>query len=1102
MKKNCFSKGILAFLSVFGVAASTSMYIASVSGNNTQFPSHQNVNNDVLSNLDTKSQATTNDVKPLIPAQSNGQNSFLSTPQGPLVYWNNKITSLDWFGAERWSIDFSSNEYTPKPSGGYGGSWIRAWFNWDYDRNNDILWVLGYGASNVMQKLWEINATTGELLSTHNVGYTANYKFISALSSGNVLIWSGASTSYNATAKLYQKNTNTITDISGNSANIMSGIPGAGTNGTNTFRWYYTNTIPVKSGWNLVVLLSFATKSTQNDDGAKYANYDVYFVLVDDNLNMVANTGKWAQPVKVMSGLQGYRNTTISAQRDYYQLLDGRVATVIYNNIVIINPNDVGSDNGLSFSVFTPSQNWILSWSFDTNENLFYKYKNDSKIYKIGASTLSTGSSSSVTPYTYYDLSSANNESIKKYANNFVLYNVYGYQGQIMLINASYNDYIDITKNPDITSNTNPNEYGLAVAITQNPNNENAGDSKGLLNTENAFQFSADFSISDVTLNSKLPSEIVPGDLVITNDGFLTNNTKFTAFSKVMDDSAGTLTVTAYIDQIPWFVSNGVMPSNINPTRIEKSYTNLNKVATRISWKSISADYDFANTLPTKVDQSDLTRFDPATFNINSQTVADSSGNIIYPKKTYTIESKDDNTGNITIKAKYDYMPLGMPAIENNALSISDTHEYTIFKVNDPKQFIFTGKTTSGTDTKAIDINNVPQLASLLQSDVLPSSFVSTANSSSYLQFVNTDLSAGYPTSKMSFFFTADNMNGTLTITAKLPDNYYPDSSSNSFSQIYSGLNKSSNYQFNWLNKPTLANMANTLPSEIAESQIFSNFTSYRGFNPLDMSVRLFPDDDNGTLSVQIVLNGNYPENIKTANRFSKVGNLYIATQTFSGFMTNNQKNNQYKLVFKSDSDQSLNNLKKLTTQQIYNSFYQTSGTPSGLELDGKKYSTLKDLIGQLLISSSGISLPQISDSSVTAEMYYNNGNGTADFVVKYPESVNSLIFVGSFTGFVLGNDVPTTDVLSFKTQTALETEVKAANAGTLLYKLFDKNVFEAATWIENNLTQFVQFQSGQYQSLINSKSYTINISTNEIYGTVSAIVKFTGITNNDSVSL
>ncbi|MDE5553110.1 MAG: hypothetical protein K2I67_01035, partial [Malacoplasma sp.] len=240
---------------------------------------------------------------------------------------------------------------------------------------------------------------------------------------------------------------------------------------------------------------------------------------------------------------------------------------------------------------------------------------------------------------------------------------------------------------------------------------------------------------------------------------------------------------------------------------------------------------------------------------------------------------------------------------------------------------------------------------------------------------------------------------------------------------------------------------------------------------------------------------------------FAQVGKLYIATKVNSGFLTKEKQNNQYKLMFKNDSDASLKSLKKLTTQEIYKAFFPDSSigtTSNGLTIDEKQYSTLKDLISELLVSSSGVSLPAISDSGVTVEMYYNNGNGTADFVVKYPASVNSLIFVGSFTGFVLGNDVVTQDTLSFKTQVALEADVKAAQSNSPLYGLFNKNVFDAAKWFENksNISHLVQFQSGQYENLINSGNFSIEVTTNEIYGTVSGIIKFSGLSNTQSVSL
>ncbi len=874
-KKISKGKMLLGLISATTLVATTSLTIVI----NNNINSSTSLTNQEKYLIDSQKNTSTNEIKPLVPAQANGQNSFLSTSQGPLVYWNNVITSLDWYGAKRWSIDFSEDGYC-KISGKYNDAWKRAWFNWDYDRSRNILWVLGYGDRNNQQRLFSIDATTGKTIKIVDTGSYGTLKFISALSSGNVLMWDGATISYNAQAKLYQSNTGTVTGIAGNSASAMTNIDGNGTDNNSKYKWYFTNTIPIKSGQNLVVLMSFSTISTTDDNGAANANYNVYFVLVDDNLNLIATSGQWTQGQLVAQGMKGYRNTTISAQKDYYQLVDGTVATVIYNKIIMINPNDATAPNNVSFNTFTPSESkWILSWSFDTSENLFFKYKDDTKIYKINSTVLKTGSNSSVTAATYYDLSSGNTK-MQKYARNFILYNVYGYQGQIMLVNAWYNDYINIydSKVPNVSTEAdNTDEYGLVAAITQNLSDSNSGDSKGLLNTAEAFQFSADFSIPEQILKSKLPSEIVKEDLVITNDGFITQNPKYpTPFTKIMDDENGALKVTAYIDQIPWFVKNGQMPSDINPTEITKEYSGLNIVSDRISWKDSETDYDFKNTLPTKVNIEDLKRFDPATFNINSQTIVDGYGNIIYPKKTYTIESPDDNTGKITIKAKYDYMPLGVDGINANVKSVTFSHDYNIFKIGDSKQFIFTG--TTGTTTSSVDVNNVPQLSSLLENQIFPSTFVSSVSSTNngYLQFVNTDLSAGYPTSKMNFSFVADDDNGTLKITATLPPDYYSDTKDNTFTQTYTGLNKNRNYSLNWINNPVSINKL--LPSEVTDSYVFSNFLTYSGFNPLDLSIQLLPDDENGILNVNIMLQGKYNDKVKKSNGFTKYGNTWMVS--------------------------------------------------------------------------------------------------------------------------------------------------------------------------------------------------------------------------------
>ena len=252
LKKLSKAKIILGAASAVTLASTTSLAIVAT-GNNTNF-SNSFINQEE-SLINFYKYADSNSIKPLIPSQANGQNSFISTSQGPLVYWNNKITSLDWYGAERWSIDFSTSEYVPASN--YTGAWRRAWFNWDYDRSRNILWVLGYGDSKIEQKIFSIDATTGKTIKTINTGSKGTLKFVSALSSGNVLMWEGATSTYNAKARLYDSQTGNVSEITGNSVSAMNGIDGNGTASNNKYRWYFTNTIPIKSGYNFAVLWVF-----------------------------------------------------------------------------------------------------------------------------------------------------------------------------------------------------------------------------------------------------------------------------------------------------------------------------------------------------------------------------------------------------------------------------------------------------------------------------------------------------------------------------------------------------------------------------------------------------------------------------------------------------------------------------------------------------------------------------------------------------------------------------------------------------------------------------------------------------------------------------
>ena len=294
-------------------------------------------------------------------------------------------------------------------------------------------------------------------------------------------------------------------------------------------------------------------------------------------------------------------------------------------------------------------------------------------------------------------------------------------------------------------------------------------------------------------------------------------------------------------------------------------------------------------------------------------------------------------------------------------LTYSTTHEYEIFKSSDTGQFMFMGSTKSSDseNNQTVDISSVPQLKNLLTAGTLPSSFdylnnLNDSTNSSFLPFVNTSLSKGYPISKMNFNVKSDDTNGTLTITAKMPSGYSPDKKDHTYSITYTGLNKKESYSFKFKNPTTIdgIEIKNMLPSSIDEGQIIKNFIDYKGFYSNDFNVILSPDDKNGNLNVQINLNPNYASPIGNQNGFSN----YTISQSFTGFMTTSEYNSRYSITFKGDDDAGLLNLKNIQAKEIETAF--SSNTPKGLTINNIKYDNLNDFVQKLLVSSSGSSIP------------------------------------------------------------------------------------------------------------------------------------------------
>ncbi len=1065
-----------------------------------------NINQDVTN-------STTQSSKPLVPAYTNMSNPKLSSRNGPIVFWLDKITSLDWFGAERWTLHMVNdvvfeNGFKPLAVNGTANTnWVRSWLNFELDKVNDILYVLSNAKGGNKQYAVAIDVQTGNLIDYYETAEVTSgsagskvhsnaFFQIRVLKNGNLAFLGKAgdvATGNNDVIDVVDIKTKQVTRYNGNIDSSIAPKPVADTTlnpGHNYSRStnIMFNLIPIADNRNLLAYYNLTSKSgTQNDAGAAGGTSEVRFILVDDHMKTIPNaTNGWNNTSKlVTNAITDTRNSTITPQCDYHVLLDGRIVTVIYDKLVVIDPTNP-NDPKLSISVLE-NDKWIESWSFDSNETLFFKERNGTNIKQV---KLDPDKSNINNPNhvisQYYNLADSPIQDIRDTASSLILYNVYGYIGQIMLINCYYRAWIDYKNVPDQTQIAD-NKYGLAVAITSNPNATGQGDTKGLLNTDNAFLKSSDFTISQEILNKKLPSEITREDLTFLNGAFLTKNTaknedgtlKYEPFVKnVIDDNQKKLKVTLNLDQIPWFVTDGQMPSNIVPLKITKEFDTVTEISSRFSWKNVDQeDYDFKNTLPTKMTIEDIQRVSPLVSTLTSQRQIINGDS--YPRTEYKITEKNDVTGKIKIQATYKYLPMELSANTDNIKQYITEKEYTIFKSTDSKRITFVGNNNS-------DVSQIPELKEIKESNILPSSFLN-ASKQEYLKFIDINNSAGYPLSKMNITASADDVNGTLTINID-PTAY--DSSLSVQTKTYTGLNKTNTYSLRFKDESTIK--PNYLPSEINEELFYQNFLTFSGFDSSDFELQLYPNDVTGALTANIILVGNYP-NGPTANSDFKLENgQWIARRTFNGFKNIDDYNKEYQLSFKEDGHISLYEVQRLTPSEIKNKLESNTGLP----LSDKTYTSAKDFI-ELFISSKGSKIPNISNNNdVNVNMYINNGGGEITWSITFNNLegyANPITFLHTVGGFAKGNDVATQDVLTFKNSNQLK--LSHSNYFNMLPSQI-KSMLENDKQLINNF--FLNTPTGGYYTAIQNSNFTLEIVANDTRGTLNIKIKFEKNNNNN----
>ena len=1103
--KKISKKAKLISLASIGIAA-TSVVTTSATGLLMEQKETVNVNNDlsndlnqnVTGNVNNKpvTDTTNNNIqqtKPLIPSASNYFNAKLSSVNGPILFWDNKITSADWFGAERWNIDLltanhNGIKFSINPEGHKG--WKRTWLNWDLDKKNNILYVLsswgrvGTGGKDnkgvPQQNVIAIDVTTGKIIKIYelkDLGVDAFYA-LSVLDDGNVLVFAkqGHAISENILINTKDHSHRTST---GNLDKI-SVRPTGYDSSTN----YLMNLIPIGPNRNLAVTYNMTSHSgTDNDDGADKGTSQVEFILCDDNMKTIEQAEKeWSKPVLVTEAIKNTKNSAIWPQRDWYKLIDGRVVTVIYDKLIVINPKNL---NNPLLEVHTLDKDkWVESWSFDTNENLFYKNRDETKIKKV---TLSKNNAISISEY--YDLNNDPINEIKINGSSFNLYNVYGYAGQIMLVNTWFSKWINSDEYPDKKENHPDKDkmkfYGLAAAITDNKNSSGNGDTKGLLNTDKAFQKSADFNIEENILKNKLPSEITRNDLSFTEKGFLTKNKtmengqlKYPPFVKTkMDDSTKELEVEAHIDQIPWFVGDNKMPENIPPLKITKKFKSEVEIKNRYWWKNATDDYDFANTLPSKLTVDDIKRINPFIVDITSQKAKIGSDN--YPKLTYSKVQENDNDGKIKIKAEYKYLPMDVPVNANNLKTITEEKEYQIFKKTDTKNFAFIGGNTT-------DINQINELKELKEADVLASVFKNTSDKQEFIKFIDVNNTKGYPLSKMDISVTANDAKGELIINVD-PTKY--DSTLTKQTKTFTGFNKNNEYSLSFENNKSTFNKKSYRPSDVSEEIFFDNFIKYTGFDSTDLHLELFADDDKGILNASLNLITDYPEETLKNTPFKKNdANQWVAKSQISGFKTTDEFNKDYQLIFKKDNDSSLMKIKESTPSEIVSAF--SGNNKNNVVINGNYYKDKHEFVKKEFVESMGLKMPPLEqNNNIEIDLFANNSGGelTVKVVFKNVPGYNiPLTFIQIFTGFAKGNDVVTQDVLVLKNQMQLE------NTMEKVLKAYPSQVKEHLLKTKSDIKHFFTTEpTGDYKKAIDDNKFELVISEDDIYGELIITIKF-----------
>lgn len=271
---------LTSFITSFSIIPAITMMIDSANHDQSSLVNQQLEKSDA----DTKADSTE-----ILSTARTTYNANLVSKNGPIVSWDTKISSLDWFGSKRWTVDlktitladgsqpFNVTEtvvVNNQNKLNLGLNWYRQWVNWDIDRTNNLLYVLSNAKPNQSQYIVSFNLDTGNVVNywktNSKVGNyrasTQGYTGISVLQGGKqVSVYmrtEGTKTEFNPQTELIDvsnSSVHTTTTKTGNLKNATAAKPEAEENINGSFNKFF-NFIPIGNNLNIVATYNFFTE--------------------------------------------------------------------------------------------------------------------------------------------------------------------------------------------------------------------------------------------------------------------------------------------------------------------------------------------------------------------------------------------------------------------------------------------------------------------------------------------------------------------------------------------------------------------------------------------------------------------------------------------------------------------------------------------------------------------------------------------------------------------------------------------------------------------------------------------------------------------------